>query len=242
VKQCMSRYFALVAPLVVLASCAYAPGDASNPLARKITWFSFVAGDDIRAACGPGAPDRFRLVYNGVWAEQVRIYEVGFGGPRQLDQRVIGSGNLSELSVSHLLAPWAGKTASLTLDTDEYASLIRKLEAGGAFHTPGVTMTLAANDFYWIAASCHDGGFHLNAWLYPSDGFAHAAFATWLTALDTTGVPINPPRPWTEVGSHNSGGTNSSYSDSGVPARGARPDSNWAFGISQDRLVDQIKF
>ena len=30
-----------------------------DPLTRKFHWFSYVAGDDIRATCRPGDPDRF---------------------------------------------------------------------------------------------------------------------------------------------------------------------------------------
>ena len=232
---------ALLTPLVVLAACGYAPGDIGNPLARKVTWFSFVAGDDVRTACRPGAPDQFRIVYNGVWAEQVRIYEIGFGGPHQLDQRVIGAGRVDELSISDPLLAWRGTSASLTLSAEEYATLLRDLDQSGAYRSPDTTLTLAGNDFYWVAATCHEGAFHLTAWLYPSDGFSRATFPTWLIALDKTGVPFNPPRPWTEVGT-GFAGTGGAYGYAGNPARNIRPPGDWAFGIAQDRMVGRVDF
>jgi len=43
---------------------------------RSLNWFSYVAAEDIRAACRPGGRNRLRLVYNALWEEQVRAYEV----------------------------------------------------------------------------------------------------------------------------------------------------------------------
>ena len=36
--------------VLLLAGCA-ASGPAGNPIARNLTWFSYVGGDYIRAAC-----------------------------------------------------------------------------------------------------------------------------------------------------------------------------------------------
>jgi hypothetical protein len=226
--------------LLGLAGCAYQAGDESNPLARRATWFSFVAGDDLRAACHAGAPDRFRIVYNGVWAEQVRIYEVGVAGPRQLDQRVLEPMRADELSLSDPLKPWRGQAKSLTLSDAEYAALLRDLEQSGAYQSPNETLTLAAVDFYWVVASCHEGAFHLSAWRYPSLGFAQASFATWLGAIDTTGIPFNRPRSRADV-ALSAGGTGSPYGVTTAP-RQIPLAGSWSIGIAQDQVVDKVEF
>jgi hypothetical protein len=233
-------HIVLAMGLFLLAGCAYQTGDEANPITRKATWFSFVAGDDVRAACRPGAPDRFRMIYNGVWAEQARIYEIGFGGPRQLDERVIQPVEISQISISDPLKPWRGQAKSATLSDADYATLLRDLEQSGAYRSPDETLTLAATDFYWVVASCHDGAFHLTAFLYPSPEFAHATFGVWLEAIDSTGIPFNHPRPWAEV-AEAAGGTGSPYAVAAAP-RHVQPAGVWSFGIAHDQIVDRIEF
>jgi hypothetical protein len=61
-----------------LAGCAY-HGSFDDPIQRRFQWFSFIGGDDIKAACRPGSSasiDRYRFVYNGRYAEQLRAYEL----------------------------------------------------------------------------------------------------------------------------------------------------------------------
>ncbi len=53
-----------------------------NPAVRKVAWFSYLDGNDIREAARPGAPDRFRLVYNGQYEKQIRSYEITAGESR----------------------------------------------------------------------------------------------------------------------------------------------------------------
>ena len=66
----------------LLAGCAYHGSSASNldnPAVQKFAWFSFLDGNDLREACaalGPKAPARYRLVYNGQYEKQLRIYEI----------------------------------------------------------------------------------------------------------------------------------------------------------------------
>jgi len=215
--------------LLGLVGCAYRPGDVDNPLTRKFTWISFLAGDDIRAACQPGSPDRFRLVYNGHWNEQVRVYEIGFAGLRRLDERVIGPADMFELSLTDPLGPWRGVKSSKELSQPEYESLMRALADSGAYRSPAQTLTLTSDSFYWVAASCHAGEFHLTGWLYPSDGFAHATFVGWLAAIDDTQIAFNPPRPWYEAASAPYAADINYKYQRGVIGP-------WAVGIVDDRL------
>jgi len=50
-----ARLLAVVLAGGVLAGCAYR-GDIDNPAPIKATWFSYLNGEDLRAACVEGAP------------------------------------------------------------------------------------------------------------------------------------------------------------------------------------------
>lgn len=176
-----------------LAACTYSGSGIDNPFKRKVVWFSFLNGDDIRPTCQPGAPERLRLVFNGKWAEQVRIYELGAGDPRQLDQRVIEFGTVTALTLSDPLAPWRGKAAQTRLTDAQYAGLMAALDDSGAFRPLDRSLWLPSDDFYWVAVSCHQGHFNRTAWWYGPDPSLRVPFVAPLLALDTTGVAYNTP-------------------------------------------------
>ncbi len=160
--------------VVVLAGCAYRGGDIGDPAVRKFSWFSFVGGNDIRAHCGPGLPDRFRLVYNAIYDEQVRIYE--WDGLRRLVSiKVIGSGNALSLTSDDLLA--------------------RALQADGAFGPPAVGVELPSRGYFWSAATCRDARFTMTGWRHPSEAFERLQAPGVLFALDPTGIAVRPAGP-----------------------------------------------
>jgi hypothetical protein len=179
--------------LLAVGACAYHGDQIGNPFVRRFQWFSYVGGDDIRAACAAGAADRYRLVYNGFWEEQVRIYELGLSGPLELDQRTLDGLDLSDVSSDDLAAPWRGQTARATLGPAQYDQLIAAFRASGLFEPPPIGLLLPSDGFYWTAVGCRQGRFYYNAWLYPSDRFAGLVFPRLLLAFDRTGVPFNSP-------------------------------------------------
>ena len=142
VARHLSRKFsALVATLAcvaaTLAGCAYT-GSIGEPVGRKFQWFSYIAGDDIKARCTPGSPAQYRLVYNGHWDEQVRAYDlrrsVISGGGAMLWTQVFGGGMaLNAVSLSDPQGPWRGQGAERRLSEDEYLRLIRAVEADPFF-------------------------------------------------------------------------------------------------------------
>ena len=76
----MKAFFAILAATTLFAA---APASAQRPdrnvekpIVRSFHWFDFVAADDIRAACVPGGRNRLRLIYNALWEEQVRAYDI----------------------------------------------------------------------------------------------------------------------------------------------------------------------
>ncbi|HLO75040.1 MAG TPA: hypothetical protein VK196_01120 [Magnetospirillum sp.] len=189
----LARVSAVLSAIVTLSSCTYSGGDIGDPLERKAQWFSFVEGEDIRRTCDSGSPDRFRLVYNGVYDEQLRIYEVD-GLRRLVSIHVVNPGNAGRLSSQDLLAPWRGVEAKAQLDQPAYDRLVESFARGGMFAPPPVGLELPSRSYYWTAAMCTGGRYHFTAWKYPSDRFAAMGFDADLFALDTTGVPVNQPK------------------------------------------------
>lgn len=196
------------------------------PILRSLNWFRYVAGADIRAECRPGAADRMRLVYNALWREQVRTYDIVVrpDGSAHLSTRVfVDIGNVGEIFVSDpadLLGPWKAKRAEREVSSAERARLDAAFTESAAFGPPPRGRELPSNDFWWTVASCRAGVWGFQAYHHPSDGFARVKFAEPLFALDGTGVRVNPPRRL-------------------EPAefRGERTQ-NWRLAVGQDRLRD----
>jgi hypothetical protein len=192
----VSRALVLLA-LVLVSACTY--GGGTDPVTRKFTWFSYVAGDDLRAACRPGLRDRYRFVHNAVYVEQVRTYEVrpALGPGHVLEARVFGPPDLSRVVVEgvvDLAEPWRGVIVETPLAPESMERLRGALAEAGVFGPAPVGLELWSDGFYWTVAACVDGGFRFNAYQWPSDRFKGAAFAPLLFRWDATGVAVNPPR------------------------------------------------
>lgn len=195
----MARLLIQVLGTVLLAACAYRPGGIESPITRKFQYFSYVGGDDIRANCAAGAPAQYRLVYNAVYDEQVRAYDLrrsATGDGAILTAQVFGGGgNVSAFNPLDPTGPWRGTSAQTRLDERSYIDLIRAIEASGFGAPAPEGLTLPSWGFYWVIAACANGRFHYNAWLYPSDRFNQITFAKLVFDSDRTGIPVNPPRP-----------------------------------------------
>lgn len=180
---------------LALAACAYR-GAIDEPVTLRATWFSYLDGGDIRASCAPGATDRYRLVYNGRYTEQLRSYEVtadGMGGGLFV-ARAIEQTNLMELRFDDLQAPWRWKRSEGRFTPAEMADFIARLEASGFFDAPPDGLRLNSWQFYWVASGCRSGRFHFSAWAHPSARWDALAFPEILFARDDTGVRVNPAR------------------------------------------------
>lgn len=196
------------ASIGTLVACAPS-GTYDNPLTRELTWFGYLNGNDIRSSCAPGAADRYRLVYNGVYVRQVRTYDltqVPQGDNRHnLRVRVVvprgqkppSGENPDDGMVSdplQLLGRGPGVVRIKALTDADVAALRRALTDSGFFEPPPKGTYLRSEGFYWIGAACVDGRFFFNAYKWPSDRFDDAKFPPLLLSWDTTGIRINPPR------------------------------------------------
>jgi hypothetical protein len=181
---------------VLLAGCTYHAGEES-PVSLSLSWFSYIGANDLREGCGPGAPERYRMVYNGVYTEQIRTYDVAPDDRSGaiMSIRVRGIPDLtSGIALGDLFAPWRGQTATARLDAAALADLRARLEQSGLYRPGPDGLRLESGGFYWVAAACSDGKFALNAWKAPSERFSALTFPPFLLAHDPTGVPINAPR------------------------------------------------
>ncbi|WP_419905551.1 hypothetical protein [Kiloniella sp.] len=192
----------IVAPLLLVTACAY-QGDIDKPYTQKATWFSYVGGDDIRDRCAPGITE-YRFVYNAVYDEQLRTYEVTGtpGGPAKLISRVqVGTGlKSSQISVSEPLAQFGWEKSVTDLTSVEVSELEQGLKETGAGEPITKGARLRSDDFYWVSALCYDGAFVFNGWKKKTDGFDHLSFMPFLLGHDATQIEVNPFR---DVGTKN---------------------------------------
>ncbi len=188
-----------VAAIIVTGGCTYREGGIFSPITRKFQYFSYLGGDDIRSACVPGAPARYRLVYNGVYDEQVRAHELRRNAPGNgavLETQVFGGGGNLAAGFNPLdpTGPWRGTSSRVQLDENTYLALIRAVEASGFGEPAPRGLSLPSWGFYWVVAACADGRFHFNAWLHPGERFDRIQFDKILFRVDGTNVAVNPPR------------------------------------------------
>lgn len=193
-SQISSSATALAAAVLSLAGCTFSGGDIGNPAVRKLHWFSFVAGDDIRQACASDTPDRFRVVYNGVYERQVRVYETD-SLRQQLAVWISEPGSVSSLYGGDLLAPWRAKVAKVALDQAGYDRLLAAFADSAMFAPPPVGLELPSHGYSWTAAFCRGGHFGFTGWRYPSTAFDDLSFPAQLFALDPTGIPVAEAAP-----------------------------------------------
>ncbi|GEO82578.1 hypothetical protein [Pararhodospirillum oryzae] len=162
------RLLGVVGTVLLAAGCA-STGDIGNPLVRKATWYSYLNGDDLRAGCEVNDSDTVRLVFNGIYTEEVRVYEAhaGAGGRWLSGRRIPGAVDLSALTLDRpgaVLDPWRGESQVVPLNEGQWKALIETLRADGVGQPPPVGLSLESDDHYWIASGCLDRHVVFQAW------------------------------------------------------------------------------
>lgn len=186
--------------LTSLAGCSL-----DNPVGRTFGWFNYLDAADIRDSCAGSTGERYRLVYNAVWGEQVRSYDIsaGPGGvPATLAVRVFFPENLNGINLTDPLELFRGQTATAALSPADMATFREALRDSGFEAATPRGLILPSSGFYWVVAACRDGAFHYNAYNYPSASFAAIRFDRWLFAHDTTGATVTPPGQVGDNGPH----------------------------------------
>lgn len=188
------RWMAAVLAVALVAGCTYRAG-IDDPLSRKFTWFGYLDGDDIRPACAPGAPDRWRLVYNARWTEQVRTYDiVTRPGAATMTARVFGpGGQVGMFDAFDPQGPWRPAMRAVALDAVAVEELRGMITP--ALDPPPRDLALPSEGFYWLVNGCFDGRFRVKAWVHPSPAFASLGFPAALFARDPIAIQVNRPDP-----------------------------------------------
>lgn len=184
-------------PLIILAlgllACKSGGGVPGNPLGIKLQWFSFLDGDGFRDRCAPGAPDRYRLIYNARFDEQVRVYDVSAYGPEAIQVSRAVTPGFSLLQMQGFL-DFGWHESKVRLTPAEFSEFRARLDQSGFFGPTPVGLELFSPDFYWIGMSCEAGQFHYTAFARPSRAFDALTFPEFLFRHDETDIAVNPPR------------------------------------------------
>ena len=185
--------------IVVLSSCSYQGGN-EHPVIKKFTWFSYVASEDIRKKCNYTKSSQYRFVYNGVYNEQVRTYDISDVGEGRYKIKINVTEEADVSSIAFhpdnidLFRPWRPKTSVTHVSAKEIDVLTKTLTDIGFFVSLPPSINLPSISFYWVVSSCIDGKFQQNAYLWPEENFKKAEFPKLLSVWDFTDIPINPPR------------------------------------------------
>ncbi len=201
------RDFGLLLLVVCVAACAY-QGPGLTLVDQRLSWFSYLAADDIREQCveGTGDPDRYRLVYNAGFApqqdgfsniavaEQARGYDVipARDGSALLRQVVDRGVTLVQGTIlpGNPVAPVRALTE---LTAEETAELARLIEESGALAGGPAGLRLNSQQYYWLVAGCRNGQFFLTGYEYPSARYDGLRFVDFLRRHDQTGVVFPDP-------------------------------------------------
>lgn len=191
--------FPLLRALVplLLAGCTTFTGNVSNPFERSFTWFSYVAGDDIRAACTADAPDAYRFVYNAFYERQIRAYDLtqAGDGAELLSRARNRAGNVARFQLNNPLGPWELDRSTVALDAAQAAAITEAFAADAASAPSSAGRQVASNQFYWIVAACRAGTFGLTVFDDRRTDLGALAFPEALLAHDGTGVAFEPVKP-----------------------------------------------
>ncbi len=184
---------AFAGTMIAVAGCM-PHGTADFSLERLPSWYRYLSGDDIKAACEAGGPDVARFVYNARWTEQVRAYELratNYGA--KIDQWVWGPGGL--LAATPAGPEIRAKTAEVGIDQARLARLRAAMVASDVGGKPPMGQFLRSDNFYWVVAACSQGRFHFNAFQAGDPRFDALTFPRELFDADRTEVAVNMPRP-----------------------------------------------
>lgn len=192
----LNRLFAFGFLALLLASCT-SEGGTSNPFVRPFEWFSYANGDDIRKTCEPGTVSRYRIIYNGLYGEQIRTYNISqWPGAKEAEQitRVFKGGISTDWTISSAGLDIAGThTSKKTISLQDLIAIEQALIAQG-FEKPAIQgQILHSDEFYWIAMVCRDGVFKYYAWTDQNADIAKLPFREVLSKGDETGIAFLEP-------------------------------------------------
>lgn len=185
--------------IVFFSSCSY-QREIEHPVMRKFTWFSYIAATDIQKRCDRSSGLEYRFVYNGVYDEQVRTYDISHVGADRYEIKTNVSDEVDISSISldlrrpDLFKPWRTKSSVTNVSINDIEMLTKTLKNIGFFNSSPPLRSFSSIEFYWIVSTCINGRFNQNGYFWPDEKFKTAQFPKLLHLWDFTDVPFNQPR------------------------------------------------
>lgn len=191
-----------VAAMSLLGACQPFDGGLDYLPTRVVSWFGYNDAVDIRRGCTPGSADRLRLIYNAIFREQVRSYDI-VREPQatvvSIESRVYPDQGLQfsdtiTIDPADFGAIFRPLVVNGTLTDAEWRRLLQALDQDGFSGPTPRGKELNSWDFFWIVAGCVNGQYHYQAWTRTDRNFAALRFPNVVQQLDRTGFRFNPVR------------------------------------------------
>jgi hypothetical protein len=189
-RVCIALVGGLVVAACGMGEMAGGLADIENPVSRRLNWFAYLDGADIRRECRAGSGDRARMVFNGRYVDQVRTYEVmDDGGAPVLRTHVFAPFQVNRpFGLDDVGDVAGGRSQAERIGEAGAQAVWAALADSGAFEPAPRGLWLDSEEFYWIAVGCRDGAVFFNAWRHPSPRFAALTFPDVLRRYETSDV------------------------------------------------------
>lgn len=188
--------------ILAIAGCT-SRGAVENPVARNLSWYGYVAGEDVAAKCRPGARDRYRFVYNAQWGEQVRTYDIlpsHTGEGATLISRTFGGGSLVSIDAADPSGPWRGAYERSRIGNEDVSRVADAFRQSDRRRAARAGDWLRSDDYWWATAVCEEGRFRFTAWTRDNTALLSLPFVAELMRLDTTGTAVRRPPKELQLG------------------------------------------
>jgi len=190
------RWAGAAAVLALVGTGCTPTGDVQDPAVRRLTWFSYLSGDDMQCETGI---DRVRLVHNAIWDEDVRVIEAtevpgaGYKVKENLLLRIDWTDIRFDPEAPR--APWRGDVREGEWSQAQYATLMDALKADDAFVPLAQPLALKGQGFFWTGVGCANGKRWFHAWSYPSTAYEALTFPKVLEGLVPSGTAFASAHP-----------------------------------------------
>ncbi|WP_207461905.1 hypothetical protein [Azospirillum sp. SYSU D00513] len=165
---------AWLAAAPALAGCASTvPEGTAAP--QRLSWLGYLNGEDLRAVCTKGSAERYRLVFNADYNQNIRTFDVT-GDPdmsgARVEARVIQATDIARVHQTDPLAPEHARVEKARMTAQQFALFALRLYESGAFEPMPTNQQTSADGVYWLATGCRGGNWFFNVYPFPNDSFA----------------------------------------------------------------------
>jgi len=173
-----------VASVVALSACS-SVGDVSDPVVRKLTWFSFMSGDDLKPQCFSGL-DHLRFIHNAEYKQDMRVIELAIAanGTATVNEEVYSAIDWTNITIGGEgnRRPWEPDKYNAEWEKRQVEDVMNALSKDDAFMPLAKDIPLHSAGFFWVVTGCHNGQWAFKAWAYPSPGYEGLIFPEVLEA------------------------------------------------------------